>query len=95
MATDADDREQQQPEPQQVQQLFPSDPEQQQRELEEIRRRFAQVGQRISAFEPASADEHRERPLVLTPRIAPPAKQLAPRDQRPAPPRWQWWRRWR
>jgi hypothetical protein len=53
MATDADDREQQQPEPQQVHQLFPSDPEQQQRELEEIRRRFAQVGQRISAFEPA------------------------------------------
>jgi hypothetical protein len=60
-----------------------SDQEQQRRELEEIRRQFAQVGMRISAFEPASADEHRERSLALVPSIAPPAKQ-------PAPPRWQW-----
>jgi hypothetical protein len=89
MASDADDREQQQPEPQQDH-LLPSHPEQQQRELEELRRQFAEVGKRISAFEPASADEHRERSLVLAPSIAPPAKQLAPRDQRPAPPRWQW-----
>jgi hypothetical protein len=82
MATDADDREQQQPEPQQVHRLFPSDPQQQQqRELEEIRRQFAEVGTRISAFEPASPDERRERPLVLAPSTAPPAKQ-------PAPPRW-------
>jgi hypothetical protein len=81
MASDAGDRNQQQPKPQQVQQLFPSDPEQQQRELEELRRQFAEVGKRISAFEPASPDEHRERSLVLARSIAPPAKQ-------PAPPRW-------
>jgi hypothetical protein len=67
-----------------------SDHEQQRRELEEIRRQFAQVGTRISAFEPASSDEHRERPLVLAPRIAPPDQQPAPRDQRPALPRWHW-----
>jgi hypothetical protein len=60
-----------------------SDHEQQRRELEEIRRQFTQVGTRISAFEPASPDEHRERPLALVPSIAPP-------DQQPAPPRWQW-----
>jgi hypothetical protein len=89
MATDADDREQQQPEPQQDH-LLPSDPEQQQRELEELRRQFAEVGKRISAFAPASADEHRERPLARVPRITPPAEQPAPPDQQPAPPRWQW-----
>jgi hypothetical protein len=78
MASDADDRKQQQPEPQQVRRLFPGDPERQQRELEELRRQFAEVGERISAFEPASGDEHRGRPLVLARSIAPPAKQLAP-----------------
>jgi hypothetical protein len=89
MATDADDREQQQPEPQQDH-LLPSHPEQQQRELEELRRQFAEVGKRISAFAPASTDEHRERPLALVPRITPPDQQPAPPDQQPAPPRWQW-----
>jgi hypothetical protein len=81
MASDADDRNQQQPKPPQVQHRFPSDPERQQRELEELRRQFAEVGKRISAFEPAAADEHRERSLVLARSIAPPAKQ-------PASPRW-------
>jgi hypothetical protein len=81
MASDADDRTQQQPKPQQVQHRFPSDPEQQQRELEELRRQFAEVGKRISAFEPATPDEHRERSLVLARSLAPPATQ-------PAPPRW-------
>jgi hypothetical protein len=80
MASDADDPEQQQPKPPQGQQLFPSDPEQQ-RELEELRRQFAEVGKRISAFEPATPDEHRERSLVLARSIVPPATQ-------PAPPRW-------
>jgi hypothetical protein len=60
-----------------------SDQEQQRRELEEIRRRFAQVGIHVSAFEPASPGQHRERPVALVPSIAPPAK-------RPAPPRWRW-----
>jgi hypothetical protein len=78
MASDADDRKQQQPKPQQ---LFPSDPERQQWELEQLRRQFAEVGTRISAFEPASPDQQRERALVLARRIAPPATQ-------PAPPRW-------
>jgi hypothetical protein len=81
MASDADDRKQQQPAPPQGQQRFPSDPERQQRELEELRRQFAEVGKRISAFEPASPDQQRERSLVLARSIAPPAKQ-------PAPPRW-------
>jgi hypothetical protein len=62
-----------------------SDPEQQRRELEEIRRQFAEAGKRMgSAFEPAAApDENRERPLALAPPTAPP-------DEQPAPPRWQW-----
>jgi hypothetical protein len=81
MASDADDRNQQQPKPQQVLHRFSSDPERQQRELEEVRRQFAEVGKRVSAFEPASADEQRERSLVLARSIAPPAKQ-------PAAPRW-------
>jgi hypothetical protein len=58
-----------------------SDRERQRRELEELRRQFAEVGKRISAFEPATPNEHRERSLVLTRSIAPPATQ-------PAPPRW-------
>jgi hypothetical protein len=49
--------------------------------LEELRRQFAEVGKRISAFEPASPDEHHERSLVLARSLAPPATQ-------PAPPRW-------
>jgi hypothetical protein len=81
MASDADDRKQPYPAPQQGQHRFPSDAERQQRELEELRRQFAEVGKRISAFEPATPDEQRERSLVLARSIAPPAKQLAP-------PRW-------
>jgi hypothetical protein len=81
MASDADDRKQQQPAPPQGHHRFPSDPERQQRELEELRRQFAEVGKRISAFEPATPDEHRERSLVLTRSLAPPATQ-------PAPPGW-------
>jgi hypothetical protein len=61
-----------------------SDHEQQRRELEEIRRQFAEVGKRMgSAFEPASPDQNRERPLALAPPTAPP-------DEQPARPRWQW-----
>jgi hypothetical protein len=61
-----------------------SDPEQQRRELEEIRRQFAEIGKRTgSAFEPAAPDQSRERPLALAPPTAPP-------DRQPAPPRWQW-----
>ena len=57
-----------------------SDHEQQRRELEEIRHKFAEVGKRMgSAFEPAAPDEHRERPVAL-----------APPDEQPARPRWQW-----
>jgi hypothetical protein len=67
-----------------------SDHEQQRRELEEIRRQFAQVGTRISAFEAASPGQHRERPVALVPSIAPAAKRPAPPDQHPAPPRWRW-----
>jgi hypothetical protein len=69
-----------------------SDQEQQHRELEEIRRQFAEVGKRIgSAFEPASPDENRERPLAaLAPPTAPPDAQPAPPDQQPARPRWLW-----
>jgi hypothetical protein len=56
--------------------------ERQRRELEEIRRKFQEVGARLgSAFEPASPDDdHRPRAL---PTPAPPAEQ-------PARPRWQW-----
>ena len=68
-----------------------SDPEQQRRELEEIRRQFAEAGKRMgSAFEPAAPHQHRERPLALAPPIAPPNQQPAPPDEQPAPPRWQW-----
>jgi hypothetical protein len=87
MATDADDREQQQQEPQQLRPLFTSDP-QQQRELEEIRRQFAEVGERMgSAFEPASTHQHRVRAFVLAPITTPPDEQPAPPDQQPARPR--------
>jgi hypothetical protein len=58
-----------------------SDPAQQRRELDEIRRQFAEVGERIdAALEPASPQD-RERPLALTRPTAPPAKP-------PTPPRW-------
>jgi len=60
--------------------------ERQRRELEEIRRKFQEVGARLgSAFEPASPDDdHRPRALPTpTPIPAPPADQ-------PARPRWQW-----
>jgi hypothetical protein len=56
--------------------------ERQRRELEEIRRKFAEVGARLgSAFEPASSDDD-DQPRVLLP-------SAAPLDQ-PARPRWQW-----
>jgi hypothetical protein len=68
-----------------------SDHEQQRRELEEIRRQFAEVSKRTgSAFEPAAPDEHRERSPALVPPTAPPDTQPAPPDEQPAPPRWQW-----
>jgi hypothetical protein len=55
--------------------------ERQRRELEEIRRKFTEVGARLgSAFEPAPPDDDQPRALP------PPA---APLDQ-PAWPRWQW-----
>jgi hypothetical protein len=58
--------------------------EQQRRELEEIRRQFAEVGMRMgSAFEPAAPDDDRQPPLALAPPTARP-------DQQPARPRWQW-----
>jgi hypothetical protein len=62
----------------------PAEPpeERQRRELEEIRRKFQEVGARLgSAFEPASPDDD-HRPRALPP-PAPPAEQ-------PARPRWQW-----
>ena len=60
-----------------------SDPAQQRRELDEIRRQFAEVGERMdSALEPASPQDH-ERPRALTRPTAPPAKP-------PAWQRWQW-----
>ena len=60
-----------------------SDPAQQRRELDEIRRQFAKVGERRdSALEPASPQDH-ERPRALTRPTAPPAKP-------PAWQRWQW-----
>ena len=61
-----------------------SDPAQQRRELDEIRRQFAKVGERMdSALEPASPQEPK-RPRALTrPTTAPP-------DELPARPRWQW-----
>lgn len=56
--------------------------ERQRRELEEIRRKFQEVGARLgSAFEPASPDDD-HRPRAVPP-PAPPADQ-------PARPRWQW-----
>ena len=68
-----------------------SDHEQQRRELEEIRRQFTEVSKRTgSAFEPASPDENRDRPLALVPPTAPPDTRPAPPDEQPAWPRWQW-----
>jgi hypothetical protein len=60
-----------------------SDSAQQRRELDEIRRQFTEVGERMdSALEPASPQE-RERPRALTRPTAPP-------DELPARQRWQW-----
>jgi hypothetical protein len=57
--------------------------ERQRRELEEIRRKFTEVGARlVPAFEPAAPTDHEQPP----PGPAPPARPL---DQ-PARPRWQW-----
>jgi hypothetical protein len=43
--------------------------EQQRRELEQVRRRFAEVGKRMgSAFEPAPSDDHRSAPAQPAPR---------------------------
>jgi len=68
-----------------------SDHEHQRRELEEIRRQFAEAGKRMgSAFEPAAPNQHRERPLALAPPIASPNQQPAPPDELPAGPRWRW-----
>jgi hypothetical protein len=68
-----------------------SDREQQQQELEEIRRQFAEVGKRMgSAFEPAAPNDDRQRPLALAPPTARPDEQPAPPDEQPARPRWQW-----
>ena len=90
MASDADDRKQQQPAPQQVRPLFPSDPERQQRELEELRRQFAEISKRTgSAFEPASPDEHRERSLALVPPTTRPDER-PPSPEWPTRPRWHW-----
>lgn len=56
--------------------------ERQRRELEEIRRKFQEVGARLgSAFEPASPDDDHQ------PRALP--QPVPPLDQ-PARPRWQW-----
>jgi len=56
--------------------------ERQRRELEEIRRKFTEVGARLgSAFEPASPDNDDQPPALLP--AAPPLDQ-------PARPRWQW-----
>jgi hypothetical protein len=57
--------------------------ERQRRELEEIRRKFQEVGARLgSAFEPAAPDDDDRRPRALPP--------PAPTVDRPARPRWQW-----
>jgi len=56
--------------------------ERQRRELEEIRRKFTEVGARLgSAFEPASPQNDDQPPALLPP--------AAPLDQ-PTRPRWQW-----
>jgi hypothetical protein len=56
--------------------------ERQRRELEEIRRKFQEVGARLgSAFEPASPEDDRHPRAVLPP---------APPVEAPARPGWQW-----
>jgi hypothetical protein len=58
--------------------------ERQRRELEEIRRKFQEVGARLgSAFEPAAPDDDDDRRPRALPQPAPPVDQ-------PARPRWQW-----
>jgi hypothetical protein len=57
--------------------------ERQRRELEEIRRKFQEVGARLgSAFEPAAPDDDDRRPRALP--------SSAPTVDRPARPRWLW-----
>jgi hypothetical protein len=66
------------------------DHEQQRRELEEIRRQFAEVGKRTgSAFEPPSPEENRDRPLALAPPTTRPDER-PPSPGWPTRPRWQW-----
>jgi hypothetical protein len=59
-----------------------ADADQQRRELEEIRRKFAEVGKRVgSAFEPVSPEVRQPDALLQS---APPT------PERPTRPRWQW-----
>ena len=59
-----------------------TDADQQRRELEEIRRKFAEVGERLgSAFEPMSPEDRQPDP---------PLKSVPPAPERPTRPRWLW-----
>ena len=59
-----------------------ADADQQRRELEEIRRKFAEVGKRVgSAFEPVSPEVRQPDALL---------KSVPPTPERPTRPRWQW-----
>jgi hypothetical protein len=59
-----------------------TDADQQRRELEEIRRKFAEVGKRLgSAFEPVSPEVHQPDALLQS---------VPPTPERPTRPRWQW-----
>lgn len=59
-----------------------ADADQQRRELEEIRRKFAEVGKRLgSAFEPVSPEVRQPDALL---------KSVPPTPERPTRPRWQW-----
>jgi hypothetical protein len=67
----------------------------QQRELEEIRRSFAEMGARMgSLFEPSDDDDEKEEEprlaLPAPPPAPPPAASPAPPAAAPARPRW-WW----
>jgi hypothetical protein len=59
-----------------------ADADQQRRELEEIRRKFAEVGKRVgSAFEPVPPEVRQPDALL---------KSVPPTPERPTRPRWQW-----
>jgi hypothetical protein len=59
-----------------------TDADQQRRELEEIRRKFAEVGKRLgSAFEPVPPEVRQPDALL---------KSVPPTPERPTRPRWQW-----